>query len=452
MKFTILGAGLAGLSCSYHLGHEKCIVFEKNRHVGGHIYSHLIGGSVWDEGPHISFTKNSYVRRLLEDSVNSDYLEYEAQIGNWHEGSWIPHPAQTNLYALPKELADRCLEDLISARREANTPPRDYEEWLTQAFGKTFSETFPAQYTLKYWTLEASSLGVDWIGERVHYPTIESVKLGHASKPPTSSNYISMVRYPREGGYFSYANGIKKGCNARLNTAIKKIYLDSKKVELNDGTMVTYEFLINTLPLNQFVALADEAPRSVCNAASRLNCTSVLLVNITGTCQKPLPYHWLYVYDSDFLSTRITQNQKLSQNNMPAGKIGLQVEVYYSRHRPLPGSHEEIARRVANEVTTMKLLDTVEEIHTRQIDYANIIFDHERRDALELILDWLKEFGLERNKQDLKPMTNWSDDEDTEIGEIALAGRFGEWKYHWSDDCILRGKQIHESLLRSGRL
>jgi hypothetical protein len=41
----------------------------------------------------------------------------------------------------------------------------------------------------------------------------------------------------------------------------------------------------------------------------------------------------------------------------------------------------------------MKLLDTVEEIHTRQIDYANIIFDHERRDALELILDWLKEFG-----------------------------------------------------------
>ena len=58
----------------------------------------------------------------------------------------------------------------------------------------------------------------------------------------------------------------------------------------------------------------------------------------------------------------------------------------------------------------------------------------------------------ERNKQDLKPMTNWSDDEDVMIGEISLAGRFGEWKYHWSDDCILRGKQIREILMRSGRL
>lgn len=449
MKFTILGAGLAGLSCSYHLGHENCIVFEKNRHVGGHIYSHNIAGSTWDEGPHISFTKNSYVRTLLEESVNNEYLEYEAQIGNWHQGSWIPHPVQTNLHALSQELANQCLEDLIYARGEAKTPPQNYKEWLIQAFGYKLYETFPANYTLKYWTRKAAELSIDWIGERVHYPSLESVKLGHAGKPPASGNYISEVRYPINGGYFSYANGIKKGCNTRLSTAIQKIYLGSKSIELDNGAIVPYEVLINTLPLDQFVSLAHEAPTSVRMAASRLNCTSVLLVNITGTCKEPAPYHWLYVYDTNYLSTRITQNQKLSQSNMPPGKVGLQVEVYYSKYRPLPGTHEEIAKKVASEVISMKLVDTVEKSHTRQIDYANIIFDHERKDSLNIILNWLKNFGLERNTQDLKPMTNWNEDDDSKIGSIVLAGRFGEWKYHWSDDCILRGKQIYELHQRS---
>ena len=57
----VLGAGLAGLSASYHLGHD-CEVYEKNDYCGGHIYSHHINGFTWDEGPHVSFTKHEHVR------------------------------------------------------------------------------------------------------------------------------------------------------------------------------------------------------------------------------------------------------------------------------------------------------------------------------------------------------------------------------------------------------
>jgi protoporphyrinogen oxidase len=142
----------------------------------------------------------------------------------------------------------------------------------------------------------------------------------------------------------------------------------------------------------------------------------------------------------------------LSPNNMAGGRIGLQVEVYHSKHRTLAGTSEEIAECVAKEVIKMKLVDAIDEVHTRKIDYANIIFDHERIEALDQILNWLGEFGLKRTSQDLKPMTNWDDDDATHLGELALAGRFGEWKYHWSDDCILRGKQIHDTIERSRRL
>ena len=31
-----------------------------------------------------------------------------------------------------------------------------------------------------------------------------------------------------------------------------------------------------------------------------------------------------------------------------------------------------------------------------------------------------------------------------EIKDLALAGRFGQWKYYWTDDCVLRGKKLSD--------
>ena len=65
---TILGAGLAGLSTAYHLGADS-LIFEKHDHSGGHVHSTKINGFTWDEGPHVSFTKYDYVKKLFEESA-----------------------------------------------------------------------------------------------------------------------------------------------------------------------------------------------------------------------------------------------------------------------------------------------------------------------------------------------------------------------------------------------
>ena len=443
MTIAILGAGLAGLSCSYHLGHKNCIIFEKNSHDGGHIYSHHVDECVWDEGPHISFTRNEYVRKLFEESTLGEFYEYEATIGNWYNGNWIPHPAQTNLYAVPKDIRKRCLEDFLASREQNQSySPQNYGQWLQQAFGTTFAETFPAQYTRKYWTCEPEQLGTDWIGERVHYPNVDSVKSGYHGPPQKAVNYISRVRYPKRNGFYSYASKLRQGANIKLNKQVQKISLKDKTMLFKDGTEIKYECLINTIPLDKFVNLTNEAPQDVRNAAAKLNCTSVLLVNITGKSQHPLPYHWLYVYDEDLLSTRITQNQLLSPYNMKSEMVGLQVEVYSSKYKPLRMTHQEISAQVSKEVVDMGLVDEVFSLHTRFVEYANIIFDLQRMQSQAQIFEWLSEYGLKRSKCDLNPMTDWENTEVHELSAINLAGRFGEWKYHWSDDCILRGKQL----------
>jgi len=145
----ILGAGLTGLSASYHIGHESCLILEKNNYVGGHIYSDIVKGFTWDEGPHLSFTNNEYVKNLFAESLDGDFLEYPVKTTNYYKGTWIPHPAQSNLYALPSPLKENCLKDFLDIRKNGdnNFKPNNYEEWLEYAFGKTFATNFPYSYT-----------------------------------------------------------------------------------------------------------------------------------------------------------------------------------------------------------------------------------------------------------------------------------------------------------------
>ena len=441
---TILGAGLAGLSCSYHLSHENCIVFERNEYAGGHIYSHHRDGFVWDEGPHVSFTKDPYVRDLFKQSVAGELLEYECEVSNFYRGNWIPHPAQSNLYAVPEPERAACLEDFLNTRHAPgqDTAPTNYAEWLQQAFGDTFANTFPSAYTRKYWTLDPSDLATDWVGQRVFYPDVETVLQGHEGPAEKSTHYISTVRYPRHGGYMSFANALCDGANIQFNHDVTQIDLDEKLITFASGRKHSYQRLVNTLPLPEFIKLAINVPEEVIEAAEALCCSSLLLVNVTANHPPRQAFHWLYVYDENKLSTRINQIGLLSPNNAPKGKSGVQVEVYASRYRPLPADHDDVARTVVAELQEMGLIDTPESVHTNFIPYANVVFDHKRRAAQEVVLSWLERFGLCREPDDLDPMTDWAASEPMQIGALALAGRFGQWKYFWTDDCVLRGRQI----------
>jgi protoporphyrinogen oxidase len=444
--YTILGAGLAGLSCSYHLDHENCVIFEGKSHAGGHIYSHHRDGFVWDEGPHVSFTQNAYVRDLFEQSVKGRMLDYPVEVSNYFHGSWIPHPAQSNLFAAPEALRDSCLDDFLKTRNRVSpdTIPRHYGDWLEQAFGPTFAATFPSAYTRKYWTVEPACLTTDWVGSRVFYPDVETVVQGSKQAPTQATHYIKTVRYPASGGYMAFADALLQGARIHSGHQVVRIDLKERKIEFSNGKSHVYEELVSTIPLPEFVRLSN-APSEVQAASERLCCTSLLLVNVTANHPTKKPFHWMYVYDEDKLSTRINCVELLSPNNAPVGKTGVQVEVYESRYKPLMHSHAEVAQTVCAELIEMGLIDAVDSVHTQYIPYANVIFDHPRRESQDIVLGWLEQHGLIREDGDLDPMTAWDTAGPVNTGHLALAGRFGQWKYYWTDDCVLRGRYLAQS-------
>lgn len=457
---VILGAGLAGLSASYHLGHDRCLILERSAHPFGLVKSERRDGCTWDNGPHVSFTKNDYVRKLFEKELGGSYGDMEVKVGNYYRGHWIDHPAQTSMYQLPKPVRDACLASFLATRKAVDSgrfaAVTDYQEWLERALGPVFADTFSLVYTLKYWTRAARDLSIDWIGGRVLYPEVDDVLRGAMGPLDRSTHYITRVRYPQIGGYQSFAEGLRRGSRIRYGADVVSIDLQRREVGLADGSSVMFDKLINTLPLPIFVEACRAVPAHVADAARALSCTQLLLVNVAAPHRCLRPEHWLYVYDAEKLSTRINFTESLSTNNAPDGWTGVQTEVYFSRHRPLPCEPEEVSERVEAELIEMGIIDPARfptgkssHRHIKHVPWANVIFDHNTAPSLDLIWSWLETHGLIREADDLHPLTNWATSLPSahrNPASLFMAGRFGQWKYYWTDDCVLRGKRISELL------
>jgi protoporphyrinogen oxidase len=452
--YTIIGAGVSGLSVADHLQKKNIPfkIYEGKDHGGGHIHSDVVDGFTWDEGPHFSFTKSEYVREYFASNVNGEFLEYPIKPTNYYTGTFIPHPAQSNMYAVPEPLRTTCIEDVTKIREElpSDYTPENYQQWIDYAFGKTFAKTFPQPYTVKYWTTGPENLATDWIGKRVYFPEItdmvESVK-GPLEK---LTYYINLVRYPQTGGFYSYIKDVEKTLPVQYNKKLSYISYENKELTFADGEKVTYDKLISTMPLPQMIINSD-APDEIKDHARKLKCSQVLIVNVVVNHPSKIDNQLLFVYDEDYLSTRINFTELLSPNNGIEGKTGIQVEVYFSDYHEKTTSDEVIEQKVVQELIQMGLIeseDKVQSHHSKWIEWANVIFDLERKEAQNEIYTWLESKGLIREDDDLNPMTDWDAKTGTNapLGDIILTGRFAQWKYFWTDDCVLRGQYISENI------
>jgi protoporphyrinogen oxidase len=448
--YTILGAGISGLSVADHLNRKKIpyTVFEGKPHGGGHVYSEKVDGFTWDEGPHISFTNSPYVKAYFEANCDYNFNEFIAYPANYYKGYWIPHPAQTNLFAVPPELREPICQDLVAIRKKLpeNFEALNYGEWLEYAFGQTFSSHFPEIYTRKYWTTNPVTLATDWIGKRVYFPDPEEVIASVEGPLAKKTHYISKVRYPNTGGFYSFIKKVEERIPVVYNKQLKHISFANKTLSFCDGTITEYDKLISTIPLPLLINSSD-APVPVKEAADKLKCSHVLIVNVIADHEAPVNHHWIYVYDDEFFTTRINFTELLAKNNGIKGRSGIQVEVYFSDYHRKDLEDDEIAQAVIDELISMKLIkekDAVVSWHTKWVEWANVIFDLQRKAAQEIVFNWLETCGMTREIDDLDPMTDWNLKlgQNIDLGEVILAGRFGQWKYYWTDDCVQRSLYI----------
>jgi protoporphyrinogen oxidase len=429
-RIAVLGTGMAGCGAIHRLEAEgvETTVYDKNRHPGGHTASfQFAGGFLFDDGPHISFTRVPRLQELFAENVGGEFERLQARVNNHWKGHWIKHPAQCNLYGLPTELVVSILRDFVEAQRAEPGEIHDYEQWLVATYGRSFAETFPMQYGEKYHTAPAREMTTDWLGPRLYRPELEEVLRGALSPTTPDVHYVDYFRYPTRGGFQAYLAPLWKHAEILLDHEVVGVDPVGRELRFAGGRAAGYDHLISSVPLPELVARIDGAPREVREAAQRLACTTCVLVNLGVGREEISEAQWTYIYDRDFTITRLSFPHLFSPHNAPPGAGSIQAEVYYSaKYRPLDRQPEELIEPVEQDLRRCGLLRPDDEIlfeNAWKVPYANIIFDHDRAAALAVVHGYLDEIG------------------------IAWCGRYGEWGYQWTDESFISGENAAQKVL-----
>ena len=420
-KTIILGAGISGISAGYHLNLKNinATIYEKDSRWGGLCDNFTIDGFRFDKSVHLSFASDEYVQKLLYGET--PIHRHPPEASNYYEGHWIKHPAQNNLFPLPAETKVKIITDFIkNADKEHNIT--DYESWLRAQYGDYFAEKFPMRYTRKYWTMDAKDLSTTWVGTRLSQPNMEEVLLGSYTSDIPNDYYAKEMRYPKQCGYKSFLNTMKKECNIELNKEAIAVNPTTKEISFSDGSVQRYEGLISSLPIPHMIELLPSVPENVIAASKNLLPSSVAIVSL-GFNKPDLAEHlWYYIYDEEFLPARCYSPSMKSPDNVPDGCSSVQFEVYFSDKKDLALKGDELLEHVISNGIQMGLFteDDIVVKDVRVLPYGNIIFYEGMEADREVVLDYLASLN------------------------IYGVGRFGKWEYLWTDQCVLTGKEIVE--------
>jgi protoporphyrinogen oxidase len=422
-RICIIGSGMAGFGAAhrFHAAGLSTVLFEKRPYHGGHTASHSFAeGFLFDEGPHISFTKDERLQKLFAESVGGEYEALQTNVNNYWRGHWIKHPAQNNLYGLPTDLVTNIIKDFVASQSKPVGEIKNYADWLLASYGETFARTFPMEYTVKYHTTTAENMNTEWIGPRMYRPSLEEVLRGALAPASADVHYIPHFRYPKRGGFVQFLNNFVKQTEVRCDHELIRIDPKKKELHFRNGVVEPYDHLVSSVPLPELIPMIDSTPPDVLAAAARLTCSELVVVNLGFNKPDITDATWTYFYDRDFFLTRLSTPHLQSRNNVPAGCCSVQAECYFSdKYRPLDRRPEDCIPPVIEDLKRCGLISGEDEIvfrNTMHIKYANVIFDLESGPSAALVHRYLDELGIQ------------------------YCGRYGEWAYIWTDQSFLSGE------------
>ena len=419
-------AGFGAASCLHSRG-IRPVVYDKDPYYGGHTVSFRDAhGFLFDQGPHISFTKDVRIQNLLAQQVDQKFEALQVTLNNYWRGLRLTHPVQLHLNGLPKDLIVEIVADFVK-EHGVERKVENYEDWLVASYGRKFAELFPMQYTRKYHLTSADNMSTEWLGPRMYRPSLEEMLRGALAPWAPEVHYITHFRYPTEGGFVSYLRHFPAIADLRLNHQLVAIDSRGKELRFSNGFTTRYDGLVSSVALPDLIPMIAGAPRDVVDASRRLACSTCILVNIGVNRSDLSEAQITYCYDEDICFTRLSFPHMLSATNVPPGCGSIQAEVYFSsKYRPLTQSPEDLIDPVIADLRrtgTLRDDDTILTRHATMVRYANVIFDLERAKALETVHGYLRDIGID------------------------YCGRYGDWGYMWTDESYISGERAAESAI-----
>lgn len=433
MSRWIIGGGITGLAAGITSGFR---VLEANPFVGGICASYERGCYRFEVGGgHWIFGSDPLVNQLL--AAASELGQYRRRSGILFLGGLectrelqhmiVPYPIQDNLFALPKEIRQTALAEILDGNHDM--PAGTMAAWLEQQFGETlcriFFDPFHQRYTAGLFQEIAPQDGYKSAFDKAR------IRLG-AEQENSDSGYNATFIYPKRG-LDVVCQWLAEGCDISYQTTVVRIDPKSRSIELGNGLVQPYETVMATAPLNRIVEMAGLGGQLGLPEPY----TSVLVLNLGATLpDSPLArngYHWLYIPDSCTGFHRIGYYSNVDALFLPkkhrsnAGRGAIYVETAFpGGQKPSAAAIDALVTGIVEELQHSGLIDKVEVSDSTWVDVA---YTWRRPES-----DWVSRAVCACQRCGIEP-----------------AGRYGRWNFQGIAASLKEGLQLGSVLRQLSR-
>lgn len=420
VKYLIIGAGISGLTFANYAKGDYLII-EKENEVGGYCRTIKKKDYVWDYAGHFFHFSTDEFRKKFLDSVDPADIKYKNKDTKIiYKNALIDYPFQTNIHQLEKDEFIDCLYDLFHKEEK-----EDYDNFLDMLygrFGKSIVEKFLKPYNEKLYAVDLTMLDKDAMGRFFPYADIPAI-IDNMKANKDSTSYNNTFLYPKNGAgsFIQILYDALDKSKVLLNHKVVKIDNAKKVAELDDGSKINYEYLINSSPLNDFLAYFEG--EEFVNLRNSLSYNKVLVFNLGfNKKSKYTEEHWMYIPDKNVNFYRIG----FYDNILDADKLSMYIEIGYGK----------------DAVITKEDVDTQLRVTLENLLKLGIIDEDMKLEEHSTII--MSPAYVHINTETEKKIQDFKDKEAK--NNIYTIGRYGAWTYCSMEDCMIAAKELAESL------
>jgi protoporphyrinogen oxidase len=435
-RVVIIGAGPGGLTPAYLLAQQgyDVTVLEGDEVVGGIARTAQYQGYRFDIGGHRFFTKIEPVEKLWHEILGPEFIRVPRLSRIYYDGKFFDYPLKAANALRGLGIWNAMLIGLsyLKARLRPEPVEENFEQWVSNRFGKRLYQIFFKTYTEKVWGIPCTEIRAEWAAQRIQGLSLAKAIMSAASLNRRSTKIKTLIHefeYPRLG-----PGQMWEMCRDRIIEMGGRVLMRHKvnAVEVRDGRVVAAraktpdgerrfsgDHFISTTDIRSLVrSIEPPPPARIRDGGEGLRYRDFLVVALMIRKPDLFPDNWIYIHSPGVKVGRIQNFNNWSRAMVPdPGATCLGLEYFCFEGDGLwTMKDQDLVALATRELAQLGLAD------------PSLVFDGTvvRMPKAYPIYDGEYRSHLERVREYLDPIPN-----------LHLVGRNGMHKYNNQDHSML---------------
>jgi protoporphyrinogen oxidase len=347
-----------------------------------------------------------------------------------------------------------CVLSWLKARVLPVRNPRNFQDWVSNQFGKRLFNTFFKSYTEKVWGMSCKEISADWAAQRIKGLSLGSAirnalfpKRQPKDRTKVIKTLINSFRYPRKGPGMMWeacatktramGGRIEMGC--RVSGCSYDEISSTWTIQFTDQQGETQtlesEHVISSAPMRELVqGLTPKVSERALQAADSLKYRDFLTVMLILKDRQKFDDNWIYIHDPSVKVGRVQNFRSWSPEMVPdPDKACYGLEYFCFEHDGLWDAKDEelieLAKRELMQIGLAEDGDVLDGCVVRQ-KKAYPVYDDDYAHNVDTI------------RRELE----------TRFPNLHLVGRNGMHKYNNQDHAMMTAMLCTENILADTRL